>query len=411
MMKTRLLMMSICCMAMLTVTAQTRKPAAKKPVAKSSTATAKKPAAATVKNFAIVQFDEWIKHDLFEDADNIYFLGYTSGESNALRAMDKKTGEVKLLVPKKKRSRPQICCAGSDGKSVYMRLENKGLIRFNGSDVNTSEMIIEQGAWGKSYLPLANRGEKIIASPDAHYIALVGDKVLVYDTQEKSVVRYNGVGVFKTDASVLMLSDGTVIKSCPSSLVFVKPQLSPAPEIDVMHKNNCLNTEEFDISKVGNGGGGEVSEVIYYPAENMLYAGFGEQVLKSPADNIAWTEAYCLPGENKKFVHVATVGNNYTFGITDNYEKKFYQWNTKDFTGQPTIMKELDTGIGVPDKWTGLVNTEKVSGVTKVFTDSNHNLWLQTGDGRFVIYNPDGIQGLTNLKGKITKFDLPQEED
>lgn len=398
MMRTRFLMMGICCMAMLTVPAQTRRPAAKKP------------AAATVKNYAIVQFDEWIKHDLFEDADNIYFLGYTSGETNALRAMNKNTGEVKILVPKKKRSRPQICCAGSDGTNVFMRLEGKGIIRFNGTDVNTSEMLVEQGEWGKSLLPLANRGDKIVASPDGHYVALVGDRVLVYDTKEKRVVRTNGVGVYKTDASVLVLADGTVIKSCPFTLVFVKPQPSPLPEIDVMSKNNCKNTDEYEISKVGNGGGGEVSEVIYHPADNMLYAGFGEQVLKSSADNIVWSEAYCLPGENKKFVHVAAMGN-YTFGVTDSYEKKFYQWGSKDFTGQPTIMKELDTGIGVPDKWTGIINTEKVTDARKVFTDSNNNLWIQTDDGRFVIYNPDGIQGLTSLKGKLTKFDLPKEED
>lgn len=390
---------------MLTVSAQTRRPAAKKPVA-----AAKKPAAATVKNFAIVQFDEWIMHDLFEDADNIYFLGYTSGETNALRAMNKNTGEVKILVPKKKRNRPQICCAGSDGKNVFMRLEGKGIIRFNGTDVNTSEMLVEQGEWGKSLLPLANRGDKIATSPDGRYVALVGDKVLVYDTQEKRVIRTNGMGVYKTDANVLVLPDGTVVKCCPFTLVFVKPQPSPLPEIDVMSKNNCKNTDEYEISKVGNGGGGEVSEVIYYPADNMLYAGFGEQVLKSSADNIAWSEAYCLPGENKKFVHVAAMGN-YTLGVTDSYEKKFYQWNSKDFTGQPTIMKELDTGIGVPDKWTGIVNTEKVTNVRKVFTDSNNNLWIQTDDGRFVIYNPDGIQGLTSLKGKLTKFDLPKEED
>ena len=49
--------------------------------------------------------------------------------------------------------------------------------------------------------------------------------------------------------------------------------------------------------------------------------------------------------------------------------------------------------------------------IWKVFTDSNNNLWIQTDDGRFVIYNPDGIQGLTSLRGKLTKFDLPKEED
>ena len=57
------------------------------------------------------------------------------------------------------------------------------------------------------------------------------------------------------------------------------------------------------------------------------------------------------------------------------------------------------------------VNTKKIEGFTKVFTDSAGNLWIQTGDGEFVIYNPDGIVGLTALKGKLTKNELPKEED
>ena len=105
------------------------------------------------------------------------------------------------------------------------------------------------------------------------------------------------------------------------------------------------------------------------------------------------------------------MGKNHVIGQMDNYEKKFYIWDSKDFTGQPTILKNIDTGIGQPDKWTGIVNTKKIDGFTKVFTDSASNLWIQTGDGEFVIYNPVSIVGLTALKGKLTKNELPKEED
>ena len=110
-------------------------------------------------------------------------------------------------------------------------------------------------------------------------------------------------------------------------------------------------------------------------------------------------------------MHIAALGKNHVIGQTDNYEKKFYIWDSKDFTGQPAILKNIDTGISQPDKWTGIVNTKKIDGFTKVFTDSASNLWIQTGDGEFVIYNPDGIVGLTALKGKLTKNELPKEED
>ena len=402
-MKTRILtIVCLVCAGVLAANAQVKKrPAAKRPAATA----AKKPAAAKVNNkFAILQLDEWIKHELFEDEENIYFLGISHSE-NALRALNKKTGDIKLVVPKKRRARPQICCAGSDGKNIYMRLEDKGIIRFNGTDVNTSEMILKQG----DFLSSSNRGSKIITSPDGRYVSLAGDGVLVYDTVIKRVIRNNGKGTYNSDGSLLMLNDGTVIKTCPSSLVFIKPQLIPLPEANSMSKNNLMNTDEYDIRKIGNGGGGEVREVIYDQVDTVLYASFGEQVLKTRADKIAWTEAYCLPGENKKFMHIAVFGNH-AIGETDNYEKHFYLWDSKDFTGQPTILKELDTEIGTPQKWTGLVNPEKVSNVQHFFTDSMSNLWIQVDDGRFVIYNPDGIKGLTSLIGKVTENKLPEDD-
>ena len=50
---------------------------------------------------------------------------------------------------------------------------------------------------------------------------------------------------------------------------------------------------------------------------------------------------------------------------------------------------------------------EKISSVSSVYCDWNGNFWLREGDGRFFIYNPNGIVGLSALKGKITKSELP----
>ena len=287
--------------------------AKRRPAGAKAATTAKKPAQkATQKvnnNFAIVQFDEWMKHDVFEDENNIYFLGTTYGE-NTFRAIDKKTGDIRIVVPKKKRARPQICSAGSNGKDVFMRIENKGIIRFNGTDVNTSEMILPQSEQYKGHLIFGNRGDRIIGSPDGKQIALVGDDVVAYDLEKKMVVRHCGAGILKTDASVLFLDNGTIVKGCPFALMFIKPQLIPAPNIESMNKTNLQNVDEYNIKKIGNGGGGEATDVIYYRADTMLYAGFGEQVLKTRTDKIAWQEAYTLPGENKKFVHIAAMGKN-----------------------------------------------------------------------------------------------------
>ena len=221
--------------------------AKRRPAGAKAATTAKKPAQkATQKvnnNFAIVQFDEWMKHDVFEDENNIYFLGTTYGE-NTFRAIDKKTGDIRIVVPKKKRARPQICSAGSNGKDVFMRIENKGIIRFNGTDVNTSEMILPQSEQYKGHLIFGNRGDRIIGSPDGKQIALVGDDVVAYDLEKKMVVRHCGAGILKTDASVLFLDNGTIVKGCPFALMFIKPQLIPAPNIESMNKTNLQNVDE-----------------------------------------------------------------------------------------------------------------------------------------------------------------------
>ena len=116
-----------------------RKPAAGKPAT----------AAKTVNNkFAIILFDEWIQN-VYEDAGNIYFQGTKYDELNTLRAADKQTGALRFVVPKKKRERSKIICSGCDGTNIYMQLEEKGIVRFNGTDVNTSEVLVPEGPNGQ----------------------------------------------------------------------------------------------------------------------------------------------------------------------------------------------------------------------------------------------------------------------
>lgn len=97
------------------------------------------------------------------------------------------------------------------------------------------------------------------------------------------------------------------------------------------------------------------------------------------------------------------------FAETDNFEKHYYEWTNKKLEGTPTITKqmEFETDIVGKEKWTGLERKEKISSVSSVYCDWNGNFWLREGDGRFFIYNPNGIVGLSALKGKITKSELP----
>ena len=376
-----------------------KRPAAKKPAA----AAAKKPGATKSSGkFAILDFDQWIQHDLFEDANNIYFLDYKNGESNTLRAVDKKTGEVKIVVPRKTRRRAKILCAGADSSNIYMRLEDIGIVRFNGTDVNTSEVLVKQQPWGDdAYLVKSMEGSKIITSPNGRYIALIGiNNSLVFDQQEKLITGYYG------DAWDGILSNNGTLFYHGMENICILPKGQPTPNF--RDKKNAIGHKEWKMKEIGNGGGGEVTAIWRDDVDNVLYVAMGEHIMRSPMKNMKWEEAYVLPGENKKFTRVA-FSQKHVFAETDNFEKHYYEWTNKKLEGTPTITKqmEFETDIVGKEKWTGLERKEKISSVSSVYCDWNGNFWLREGDGRFFIYNPNGIVGLSALKGKITKSELP----
>ena len=374
-----------------------RKPAAKPAV--------KKPTAKVNNNFAIVHIDDFIDQSLFEDEENIYFLGSRNGDYNTLRAVNKQTGDFKLVVPKKKRARPTICCAGSDGKDVYMRVENKGIARFNGTDVNTSELVLAQSKQFEGFLTFANRGDDIVCSPNGRYVMMYGDTPIEYDLETKKVV---GFCINSTQDAVIT-NDGLVIGlNCDE--IFTAPK-NPTPSIEPGSPKNRVGRTIYELGKIGNGAGGSFCNMWYDVAADTIYVALGEQVLKAPAKaQMKFEEVYCLPGENKKFTDYVCNGQR-VFATTDNYEKRFYEWDNKNMKGTPKISKELDTGIIDKRGWAGNTTTEKVGGANRLYYDQLGNLWMKTGDGTFVIYNPDGIKGLTKLIGKITENKLPPEED
>lgn len=392
--------LTILLMAMLVPTMMLAQ-AKKRPVAKN--APAKKPAAKVNNNFAVLEFDEWINHNHpFEDEENIYFLG-NGNSPNVLRAVNKQTGEVKIVVPPKKRARTMICCAGSDGKNVYMRLENKGIALFNGTDVNTSEIVVPQSDQYKGFLIYGNRGYNIIGSPNGRYIMLYGDNPIVYDKEEGRVVRYGSSG-----SSFPILTDDGMVIDCDYKGLFT--QVKGNPVLDYTSPKNNVDRKYFDFKGVDNGANGDVCSMWYDIPDNMVYIARGEQILKSPVQpDLDFKEVYCLPGENKEFRQVAFNGSR-VFAVTDNYQKKFYEWDNKDMTGEPKISESIDTGVTFTSA-SGLTRKYVISDAKRLYYDKAGNLWVQVADGRFIIYNPDGIKGLTALKGKYTENKLPKEED
>lgn len=196
--------------------------------------------------------DEWANNGLFEDAENIYILDYPNGESNALRAVNKKTGEIKIVIPKKTRRRAKILSAGADSTNLYFRLADIGLVKYNGTDVNTSEVILPEREWNApdAYLTKAQEYKKIITSTNGRYLGLLeGATSLVFDQKEHRVT-----GFYERASDGLLSDNGTLVYIYLSDIGAV-PKGLPTPSS--RNKQNAIGCKIWKMKEIGNGGGGE----------------------------------------------------------------------------------------------------------------------------------------------------------
>lgn len=361
----------------------------------------RKPATATKSvqnvnnNFAIVLFDEWIQN-VYEDADNIYFQGTQYGDLNTLRAMDKQTGALRFIVPKIKSDRARILCSGSNGTDIYMQLEKKGIVRFNGTDVNTSEVLLAEGPIDieTNFIWPANRGESMSFSPNGRYLAMKGDPCIVFDTQTGKVVRL----VWRTEESLVVTDNG-------DSYAMRESAMWKYPNKGGIHSNKLnkfddKGAETFSFGDYLGSYYGEYHGMYYNANQQAIYVPIKNKVLRFHVDGMQWDEAFAFSNEDKEFGRMA-FSSQHALAHTSDYEKPFCLWPTPDIRIQPKTLDKLNTGIKLGKS--PYESPEVVNNVQNLYHDQLGNFWIQTSDQQFVVYNPDGIKGLGSLKGKCTK--------
>lgn len=367
----------------------------------------RKPATATksmqnVNNkFAIVLFDEWIQN-VYEDAENIYFQGTQYGDLNTLRALNKQTGAFRFVVPKKKRERARIICSGCDGTNIYMQLEEKGIVLFNGTDVNTSDVLVPEGPNGIEtyYISPANRGEAMSFSPNGRFLAMKADPCIVLDTQTKKVVRM----VRRTEEGFLVTDNGDFYAIRENGLWKYPNNGGVHP--NEFNKLNEKGIETFSFEKLTGSYYGEYHGMYSDAGQQAIYLPIRNKLLKFTMDNQQWSEAFAFNDENKEFGRMA-FSPQHIFACTSEYTKPFCEWAGMNLAAQPKTFDKLNTGIKLGKS--PYESSEVVTLVKSLYYDAQGNLWLQTSDQQFVVYNPDGIKGLSNLKGKCTKQEIPKD--
>jgi len=358
-------------------------------------AAASKPAQKINNKFAIVIFDEWIQN-VYEDANNIYFQGTKYGDLNTLRAADKKTGALRFIVPKKKSDRSKIICSGCDGTNIYMQLEEKGIVRFNGTDVNTSEVLVPEGPNGIEtyYIWPANRGEAMSFSPNGRFLAMNADPCIVLDTQTKKVVRM----VRRTEEGFLVTDNGDFYAIRENGLWKYPNNGGVHP--NESNKLNEKGIESFSFEKLTGSYYGEYHGMYSDGGQQAVFLPVRNKLLKFSMGNRQWSIDYAFDDEGRELGRMA-FSSQHIFATTNDYTKPFCEWSSPDMTAQPKYYDNLKTGIKLGNS--PYESPEVVTTVQSLYYDAEGNLWLQTSDKQFVVYNADGIKGLSSLKGKCTK--------
>ncbi len=318
-----------------------------------------------------------IEKPFAENDKYVYFMQATY-EDNAVLAVDKVTGELTEVVPgKRKGNRPSIISIGAHGDDLYLDVENRGVVRYNGKDVETSEFIheIDRG--------FLDDFKKIVISPNGRYMAYAGQNCRSYVIDLKEGNRL--VKNFHDGFEDFLVTDDGDFFGINNFRVLV-------------YRNNG-NTDGDATSAAEIRGLLQDNPIAIRQIGSDIYIAGGKKVMKTDAKAFTWTETARLDGNDLKLYDgaLATNGTGFAY-ISDTALNRFAFFNVDN--NRPTLKKNLATGINVGRKLPLTVET-----TNNVYIDSLGNIWMTEGSGAgfVVVYNPKGIAQLKSLAGKFIR--------
>lgn len=329
--------------------------------------------------FAVIQLPEGVKHTMCEDADNIYFLEPVNSwgtSSNAVVAISKYTGGfTDVIAPQTRVSRANIHHIGSDGKSLYFASEELGVRRYDGKSLDSSPQIVNGHCQDNGELG------RIIFSPNGRYLAYAGNCCYVYDMEDgnKRVKRYLG-GSF---ADAVLTNDGDIYKAYEW-------------EVAAARNNGIENDDNIDSRSVGImlGGGPKCLQLV---GDNVYMVGL-EKVAKTDCHQFQWSEAGSVSPLEVDQACITPQGQGFAV-VSGGMNQRFAAFTVSPDNVTVSSMGDINTGI--KDK-SGREVTARTASM--VYIDNNGNIWLQTSNNTFIVYNPDGINGLNNAAGTYVVY-------
>ena len=366
-------------MTFLTISAQVRKPVAKK-----GTPTAVKKTN-TLATIAMVDLgsDGSLEKSLAEGPDALYFINQLG---RAVLAVDKKTGNISQYIPGGRDK--MITAIGHDGKDLYMMVTNVGLVRYDGKSRETSPCLFPTSAPGKGLIAHQRAFEGIVFSPNKRWLVAYGHGAILFDLENgacKPVREF----ITKDVMNAFVFDDGSMIAVMSDYIVSIPH--TAAATIKTYHEAE---------------GGAKVFKLNSYIKasaikDGFLYAAWNRFVGKTPLpwQDIKWEQLYQLESSDNRFCNFA-MGPKSIIAECSEYGKYYMEWPSNDFSGTPKVTDNITTPIKNPI--TSLpIKIQRNS--DKLHFDHEGNLIMYSYTN-LDIYNPEGIKGYTNLKNKKTRY-------
>ena len=327
----------------------------------------------STKKFAIIKQADHPSHPLAENDQYVYIL-QSQYTDNAVIAIDKETGEVTEVVPsKKKGDRPGVISMGAHGSDLYLDVAGRGIVRYDGKSLTTSELIVEVE---RGFLDMFNH---ITLSPNGRYLAYgSSSKTCVYDLQDHNKLikeYYDGL----TDYIVTDNGDLFGTNNYRTLVVRNNGDVSDSDPVTA------------ETSSIINGDPCQ----LYQDGEYIYLVG-GSKVAKTKATEFKWEVTADLTGNFK--MNAAGISTLIGFAyIQDNSLNRFAEFTIS--ANDAKLQKQLNTGIRIPPQKSAL----QVTGASNIHIDSNGNIWMldNAGNGCYIVYNPNGIVGLKAIAGKF----------
>ena len=330
--------------------------------------------------FAIIEHGAYFDYPFAEDDENVYVIQDSYSE-NAVIAVNKQTGAIHAAVKGKRGgSRPNIKAFNVHDGTLYLDVDGRGIVKYDGKSVESSPLIgeVEHG-WLSTGI-----AKPFVLSPNGRYLAYGDESITVYDLQDGN----------------------KVIKKCGNEwlqyAVTDKGDLYGvnAYQAAVMRNNGDTNgyerQSETELSSLIKGRALQLEQVgdsIFLVGEN--------KIAKTAADKFEWTTATSFSNIKMNAAGLSQAKNGFSWISSNSNGNIFALFNT---TGsQPLLQKEMNTGIKIPRH----MGTYTVMKADNIHIDSMGNIWMrceEAGRCLIVVYHPDGIVGLESLEGKYTEF-------